>query len=229
MKRILILGIALMLSAVAFAQKNATKFLGIPVDGTKNSMIQKLKSKGFTYNATRDYLEGEFNGRSVHVVIATNNNKVWRIMVEDAVPTNETNIKIRFNTLCRQFEKNGKYMPQNFMGEFEIGEDVDLYYEMVVNKKRFQAAYYQVEENDMDSASAREYAMEKVLSKYSQEELAEMSEEEGQNLLIRTALEYINDRISHKSVWFMISREYGDYTILIYYDNELNGPNGEDL
>lgn len=229
MKQILTLGLAMMLSVAAFAQKDATKFLGIPVDGTKTSMIQKLKSKGFTYNTTRDYLEGEFNGRSVHVVIATNNNKVWRIMVEDAVPTNETNIKIRFNTLCRQFEKNGKYMPQDFVGEFEISEDVDLSYEMVVNKKRFQAAYYQVDEKDMDSTSAREYAMEKVMSKYTQDELAAMSEEDGQKLLINTALEYINDRISHKSVWFMISREYGDYSILIYYDNELNRSNGEDL
>lgn len=28
-----------------------TRFLGIPVDGTKAEMIQKLKAKGFTSNA----------------------------------------------------------------------------------------------------------------------------------------------------------------------------------
>ena len=33
----------------------------------------------------------------------TNNNKVYRILVKDAVGSSETDIKIRFNTLCQQF------------------------------------------------------------------------------------------------------------------------------
>ena len=94
MKRIIILGLAMMIAIVASAQKNVTQFLGIPVDGTKTAMIQKLKDKGFTYNAKYECLEGEFNGRNVVLAIATNNNKVWRIMIKDASPSTETNIKI---------------------------------------------------------------------------------------------------------------------------------------
>ena len=38
---------ALVLATMTFAQKDVTKFLGIPVDGTKAEMMQKLKAKGF--------------------------------------------------------------------------------------------------------------------------------------------------------------------------------------
>ena len=34
------------------AQKDITKFMGIPVDGFKKDMIQKLKAKGFEYDTT---------------------------------------------------------------------------------------------------------------------------------------------------------------------------------
>ena len=61
----------LMLGVYAFAQKDVTQFLGIPVDGTKTEMVQKLKAKGFKYNSTYDWLEGEFNGREVVLLIAT--------------------------------------------------------------------------------------------------------------------------------------------------------------
>lgn len=229
MKRIIILGLAMMIAIVASAQKDVTKFLGIPVDGPKSTMIKKLKAKGYTYNTKLDCMEGEFNGRDVYLHIATNNNKVWRIMVSDAYPSTETSIKIRYNTLCRQFEKNSKYIPQDFEGKYEISDDVDLSYEIMVNKKRYEAAYFQVTEKDMDSISAREFATERIMNRYSQEELEKMSEEDAQKLIINTSLEYLNERIAHKSVWFMINREYGDYYILMYYDNELNHSNGEDL
>lgn len=55
-----------------YAQKDVTKFLGIPVDGTKSEMIQKLKAKGFTYNSVKDMLEGEFNGSEVQIAVVTN-------------------------------------------------------------------------------------------------------------------------------------------------------------
>lgn len=43
------------------------------------------------------------------------------------------------------------------------------------------------------------------------------------------AAEYLMEKISHKSVWFMINEFYGDYYINIFYDNELNKADGEDL
>ena len=49
MKKIIGLFFAVLFSAGLYAQEGVIKFLGIPVDGTKQEMIQKLKSKGFTF------------------------------------------------------------------------------------------------------------------------------------------------------------------------------------
>lgn len=69
MRKLLIVALTLFFSVVSFAPNDMTQFLGIPVDGTKIDMIQKLKAKGFTYNATNDVLEGEFNGQNVLTLI----------------------------------------------------------------------------------------------------------------------------------------------------------------
>ena len=146
MKRLSIVIVSLLMSMFCLAQHNdVTLFLGIPVDGTKSAMVQKLKAKGFTYDATLDMLEGEFNGQPVFISVVTENNKVYRICIFDKNETTASQIKIRFNTLCRQFEKNGKYLPVNDYQE--IGESEDISYEMLVHKKEYQAAFYQVGPN----------------------------------------------------------------------------------
>ena len=96
-------------SLFVYAQQDVTKFLGIPVDGSKSEMIQKLKAKGYTSSQhNKEILVGEFNGTDVNIHIATNNNKVCRIMVCDANSIDEGGIRIRFNRLCEQFKKNKK-------------------------------------------------------------------------------------------------------------------------
>lgn len=112
MKNLILAAMMILFATTANAQKDVTKFLGIPVDGTKAEMIQKLKVKGFTSKAyDSEVLEGEFNGEKVNIHIVTNNNKVYRIVVVDQTKRDEEQIIIRFNTLCRQFEKNSKYTP----------------------------------------------------------------------------------------------------------------------
>lgn len=72
MRKIMFL-LIILLTTVANAQtRYITKFLGIPVDGTKTAMIQKLKQKGFTYNSYLDCLQGEFNGRDVNLFLGNN-------------------------------------------------------------------------------------------------------------------------------------------------------------
>ena len=111
MKKIFAAIVLLVASVTLFSQSDVTKFLGIPVDGFKPDMIRKLKEKGFVSSEyDKNVLVGEFNGRDVNIHIATNNNKVYRIMVADKNSINETDIKIRFNSLCRQFENNSKYI-----------------------------------------------------------------------------------------------------------------------
>lgn len=87
MKKLLCVTIALLCTATMQAQDEkagVTKFLGIPVDGYKPAMIEKLKAKGFTPSiAVKDVLEGEFNGTDVLLLINTNNYKVCGITLID--------------------------------------------------------------------------------------------------------------------------------------------------
>ena len=79
--------IAMTISFASFAQnKDVTKFLGIPVDGTVASVKQKLKAKGFKQSPFFDsQLEGRFNGYDSYVSIIENNGKVCRISVGDMI------------------------------------------------------------------------------------------------------------------------------------------------
>ncbi|MDR2064213.1 MAG: hypothetical protein LBP85_00665 [Prevotellaceae bacterium] len=172
-----------LLSVSLYAQKkDVTQFLGIPVDGTKSEMIAKLKAKGYTGSSyDKDILVGEFNGTKVNIHIGTNNNKVYRIMVTNAIGISEGDIKIRFNNLCRQFQDNKKYVSAT-LSDQTISEDEDISYKMSIKNKQYQAAFYQLPSSD-----------------------------------------------SKKLVWFTINELYGEYYISIYYDNEYNRAQGEDL
>ena len=181
MKKIFSVLLLLLLSISIYAQQNVTKFLGIPVDGSKAAMIQKLKEKGFTYNTTTDFLEGVFNGEEVYIHIQTNKNKVWRIAVGDKTGRDEGQIKIRYNKLFQQFEDNSKYTISKTSHKLSDSEDIS--YEISVHKKQYAAAFYQL------------------------------------------PYEGAQDR----KVWFTIAKEYGEYYIMIFYENENNASHGEDL
>lgn len=141
MKRILLLLLLLTVSLAVYAQSNVTKFLGIPVEGTKSAMIQNLKTKGFVYNQKLDYLEGEFNGMRVHIYIHVQGGKVWRLAVVEKDSHDESQIKTRYEKLCEQFERNPKYLP---LSVDTLPESKDLSYELVVHKKKYQAVYIQL-------------------------------------------------------------------------------------
>ncbi|MFA4045487.1 hypothetical protein HPS54_02365 [Prevotella sp. PCHR] len=191
MKKLLSIAAMCLLSIALYAQDvTVTRFLGIPVDGTKAAMISKLKAKGFKSIAyDSDMLKGEFNGRDVYINVVTNNNKVWRIMVSDVNELGEADIKIRFNDLCSQFERNRKY--RTLSPNQSLSDDEEIGYGIRLHNKRYEAGFLQKESADAESS----------LSDW------------------------------RRSVWFMISegRQYGKFQILMYYDNEYNKANGEDL
>jgi len=225
MRRILSVAVLLVISVSLFAQKDITKFMGIPIDGFKPEMIQKLKEKGFVSSISdENILEGEFNGMQVNVHIVTNNNKVCRIMLSDVLQVDETDIKIRFNRLCRQFENNAKYTS---FGDYIIPEDEDISYEMGVNNKRYEAVFYQ---NLViaDTLSLHNDLNEVVLQKYSEKDVQNPTDEIKADIRNIISL-YMADLLSKKPVWFMISEFYGKYYITMFYDNEYNRANGEDL
>ena len=237
MKKLLCVTIALLCTATMQAQeeeKDVTKFLGIPVDGYKPAMIEKLKAKGFTPSSIdKDMLEGEFNGTDVYVGVITNNNKVYRIGLTDKNGQDETNIRIRFNNLCRQFENNPRYTPITDK-EQTIPDDEDISYEITVNKKRYEASFYQNPLTDSLSLARRaQFITKKVqsdlLHKYTQEQIDNPSEE-IQSEIFKLTAKYTVDMLTSKSVWFMILEEsFGKYHISMFYDNKYNEANGEDL
>lgn len=214
---------ALVLATMTFAQKDVTKFLGIPVDGTKAEMMQKLKAKGFTYKNVlgNEFLEGEFNGNQVRVYVITNNNKVCRIMICDDNEVDESAIKIRFNKLVSQFENNKRYVT---MGSYTIPDNEDISYNMSVESKRYEAAYYQ----KTDTLVLQNQIREELLTKYTKEQMENPTEELAREMLSEM-LKIGYEIFRKKVVWFMISERYGKYSITMYYDNEYNRANGDDL
>lgn len=225
MKQILTLGLAMMLAFAASAQKDVTKFLGIPVDGTKSAMIQKLKAKGFeTSDYKSDILVGEFNGTSVNIHIQTNNNKVCRIMVCDANTMDEGNIIVRFNKLCQQFSNNEKYLS---LDEYTIPSDEDISYEMTVHHKQYDALFYQ-KPTDIDTMAFINEARSRLADKYTAEQFENPTEEVAEDLQ-KVAFSMAIEMMTKKAVWFRICEYYGEYYITLFYDNEYNRAQGEDL
>ena len=219
MKKLLSITMLLISSLFIYAQQDVTKFLGIPVDGSKSEMIQKLKAKGYTSSQhNKDILVGEFNGTDVNIHIATNNNKVYRIMICDVNNIDERAIQIRFNRLCEQFVNNSKYSSLP-LEEYMIPDDEDISYEITVHKKRYEAVFYQKTD---ETFMAKQ--IEAAFPQYTKEQLANPSEE-----LRAEIVNFVTQYISKKAVWFMINERLGKYCITMYYDNEYNNANGEDL
>lgn len=226
MKRVLLSVLMLFLmSMIAFGQQEVTKFLGIPVDGSKKEMIRKLKEKGFEQDPLTDnMLTGEFNGTNVNVYVVTNNNKVWRIMVCDAITQTAGNIKIRFNKLCQQFDNNERYLSGAPDTGFTISDEEDIAYKILVTDKRYEATYFQLPTN-MDSMKEINRALKE---KYTEEQLQNLTLEQKTDA-VTTALLHLYEISYNRMVWFMISSANGQYYITMYYDNVCNQANGEDL
>ena len=226
----------LLLASILFAtginaQVEVTRFLGIPIDGTKQQMIQQIQSKGFTYDSKHDCLDGQFNGADVHVFVATNGNKVWRVMVSETTTFSEGEIRIRFNNLLGQFQRNKKYIPLNDKN-FRISNDEAISYEMAVKDKRYSAEFLQIT-SEIDTAFVYSYIIEQMKATSEQMGLSfsldSLEESDKQDLLLpmfNLACLYAFEK---NKVWFMINQFYGKYYISIYYDNEYNKADGEDL
>lgn len=195
MRRLLLtLCVALIGAVSTFAQEDITTFLGIPVDGSKAQMRQKLIAKGFTPkgHGTDERLEGEFNGTDVEVSIVTNNNKVYRIMVCDKHMVSESQIRTRFNTLVSQFEQNKRYM--QISDDQRISSEENISYEVTVNDKTYEAVFFQKpKDEDAYNAHMEEFArdlVEDLKKEYTDEELANPSEELTERMT-KAVMEYI--------------------------------------
>jgi len=229
-EKILSVIILLTCSLTTLAQKEIIKFMGIPVDGSKKDMIQKLKAKGLEYDNEIDLLTGEFNGEKVNIFVATQSNRVWRIVVADAIERDEHDIKIRFNNLYDQFNNNPKYVPKLEDNDY-ISEDINLAYEIKVRNKRFDAGFMQMT-NPKNPQNAPEKIQQELTQKINEicpaEEFIAKSEKEKEEITKEAAMSIVQEA-AMRSVWFMISEKYGKFSLILFYDNEYNNAHGEDL
>lgn len=199
-----------MFSAVLYAQKDVTEFLGIPVDGTKQQMIENLKAKGFVYDSQADVLSGEFNGEDVSISIQTQGNKVWRVVVIDKIPRDETQIKIRFNKLVRQFENKESYLEckapywaydikasalqegllskeeipeifDDFLFEQTISDYENIGYGIMLEKKQYEAVFHQLSKSiDKDLKDITDKFYEGLKELQNSDEYKELAELKSQ-------------------------------------------------
>lgn len=238
MKRIFIMLIVAMLSFSVDAQNLSTKevseayaeamksdvttFLDIPVDGTVSCMKQKLIAKGFKQDSYK--LSGQFNGQDVYLTIVSYKDKVWRVVVENKAPVSEAQIKLQFNALVRQFKNSAKY---DNVEEYNptIDESEDISHEMLVNNKEYEAHFYQKSRIEGDSIKWKEQLKLSLLK--------EVPNATVENIEAYWKVMFELGKLigkMEKHVWFKIDRNsYDSYSILIFYDNEYNKPNGEDL
>ncbi len=210
--------IMLVLTMSANAQTHVTKFMGIPVDGTKENMIIKLKGKGFTqpFPVELPYmLEGEFNGLKVEVFLIDNKGKMWRVVVLNKC-TGENIARDTYNRLLTQFKNHKNYTQ---IDEADIIPETDnLITELYKNHKKYRSAFYQ----SVD--------IEKYIKEYP--EFDKLPEEERGNILSSLFKEAANiDYIPKRFVWLSLDKNDSDrvFNVYIFYENKFNEPNGEDL
>ncbi len=146
-------------------------------------------------------------------------------MVCDANTMDETNIRIRFNVLCEQFKNNSKYCSLS-EEDPKLKDNENISYEMIVHKKRYEAIFYQVP--DTTASNYHEEVQSLIYSKYTKEQVENPSEEIAEDIYTMITM-FTLDKIAKKPVWFMISKDNGQYYITMFYDNEYNRANGEDL
>ena len=256
MRKTLLITVLLFIVSICFAQSDPIKFLGIPVDGSLAQFESKLMSKGFKYYSLNECYKGQFNGKSVDVIIHTNHDVVDRVVV--LFPrTSEQSIRTEYNRLLKQFNDTGKYI--GLLNE-EIPEKEDISYEMTVNNKFYQCSFSYFDPTREPTAIA-DALTDKVLSKYISEEDVTKHKEWAKNVMnmpddkqkdifagiVSDVTNGINDgsidkekayafivslvgaveELADGQVWFKIDDTCS--RIVLYYDNLHNQAHGEDL
>ena len=226
-------------SNVAFGQidlDGTIKFLGIPVDGSKEEMITKLKEKGFYYNSFFDEIRGEFNGRDVNLYIRTNHGLVNRVCV--VFPSvNKRQIIQEFNDLLSQFQANEKYM--ELLPNSKIPSTEDIEYEMSIHNKTYSSTFSYISPDlfTKEEATKIRQSVDEV-SRMSQNELRQVTQavsdslqNNGSQLDMEQALSMLVKMrsILAGNVWFTIHEDGSRFQLVLYYDNLNNQPHGEDL
>lgn len=206
------------------ADTETTHFLGFAVDGSKEQMIENIKSKGFIYNKEDDFFTGIYYGQPSYIFVKTKNNVVSRIIVYDIAQRNATEIKERFNTLYGRYLRNDRYISlQEEDARIPAKEDVG--YEMRIHNKLYKAVFGQMRTNSSDSITVQTRATRPSEMPPIDSEKLRVDIRERRRRLHAKAMSFANgvEPSKHLSqVWFTISEKFGMYGIIFFYDNIKN-------
>lgn len=129
-------------SLSAFSQTDVTKFDGIAVDGTKQTMMEKLQTLGFKHDdSVNTDLIGAVNGMPVFVDIMTYNDKVYRICVIDQNQTAAEDAIKRYNDLCDKFAQDPAYVSLPF--NQKLANSTEVLNHLQAADKQYQAIFFQ--------------------------------------------------------------------------------------
>ena len=228
MRKVVLLFLMVLCGIVSSFSQEPIKFLGIPVDGTRVNFVRQLQSKGFIRNIKQgqNTFRGEFNGRNVNVSVVDYHGKVWRVLVSTDI-ISEKDIKISFNNLVYQFDRNKKYFSLDSIQT--ISEQEDVYFGILQNK-RYEANYYLRPTSADQELLSTEYSNQ-IRKQYGEKKFKDLSEGEI-NKFYNETLSWSLTRLLKNHVWFMIDKLdniIDSYQILLFYDNEANHDTDSDL
>lgn len=131
------------------AQKNITTFMGIPVNGTKSSVVAKLKSRGFVKDG-HDCLKGEIENIPYLVRVMTDRGRVYRISVVEEKGTDDVSLAVaRYNSLLDWFRKDSNYTEYEYNPYIYPSDN--LKYEKKIADGWYYAEFFQKEEPQLYS------------------------------------------------------------------------------
>ena len=238
MRKLIITLLLTVLCSAAFAQEsnNGTlKFIGIPIDGPKEQLIEKIKAKGFRSSPYREGLLGQFNGQTVEVEVLDNHGTAYCVCV--AFPgTSAYMVRTEYNALLEQFLCNDKYLPVKSYEK--IPEDVDFSFGIAAFNEKYRPSFAYISPDifTKDEAKKLREAYAKLMTMPEEERnseesllLAFASDVNGWTPEEASAFTNKLPTIRDGGVCFTIIPDSGEYQIGLFYYNLKNAPRGEDL
>lgn len=218
------------LSSSGLAQKYPTRFLGFPVDGPKEKMIENLESVGFTYNSDEDFFTGYYFGEPVYVVLKIRDRRVNRVLLYDIVQRDSFAIKKRFNKMYKVYRKNKKYVYMEDK-DAHIAKDENITIGISHYSRKYKVVFGQKPYEKGDSVSIQERALKPLKGIRIDNDALKTNMKERLRRIHAKALarsvSTTDDRFMNQ-VWFAISEKFGKYALIHSFDNLYNFTQPED-
>ena len=201
--------------------ESALKFVGVPIDGTKEQMIEALEEKGFQKEPFNDSMAtGMFNGELVTLFLSTNHGIVDRVKVVYPRCNAANDTRVKYNMLLSRFNRNAKYVCVNTRPE--VPADENIYLKLQANTKEYDAVYFFLHPEVNAKGWVEEFKRE--YQKLYKKPLQGLSYEEMEEALFCLPMK-VSAAVSGV-VWFTMTSVHD---ININYINFKNRPHGEDL